>query len=201
MKLHEIVEMARIVPFNHPEFDSDAVNATIGYLKTGQVIPIEGGKFNILKHERDYGLQRASDGEVIGWVVLEPRKTLGNRVVHPIANIQILPKFRNSGAAVILIHAVRQLAGAPICADGPILNGGQALIMALTKHSKVVSVYTFDKKTGDQRPYDPNDLPDDDSRAVLIERTRDELAIRLRYPVGQIKLVCSYFEELHRDLL
>lgn len=178
------------------------MDATVSYLKkSGQVVPIESGKFNILKHNNDYGLQRASDGEVLGWIVLEPKKTIGGRSVHPIANIQILPKFRSSGAAMILIHAVRQIVNAPLCADGPILNGGQALMMSLSKRSNVVSIYTFDKRTGDTKPYDPRDLPDDNSRAVLIERTWDKLSLRLRRPGGQTKLVCSYFEDLHRDLL
>lgn len=202
MKLHEIIEMARIVPFDHPEFPDDGVAANIAnYKAVGQVIPIEGGKFNILKRIHDYALQRVSDREVLGWIILDPKTTLGKRSVYPIVNIQILPKYRKTGAAMMLVHAVRQIVNAPLCVDGPILNGGQSMLLSLAKRSSVVRISTFDKRTGEKKPYDPTDLPEDNSRAVLIEKTYDQLAIRLRHPGGQIKLICSYFEDLHKELL
>lgn len=201
MKLHEIVEMARIIPFPHPELDDDTVKRSIDAVRDGKVIPIEGSKFNILLKNRDYALQRASDGAVLGWMILEPKTKIGSTKVYPVANIQVLPKYRNSIAALMLVNGVRQIIDAPLCIDGPILLGGQSLLNALAKRPNIAKVFTIDKQTGERRPYRQVDVTDDDRRAVLIERTLDKLALRLRHPGGQTKLICSYFEEFHHDLL
>lgn len=201
MKLVHILEMATPVGM-HPEYSGSQVDQAIAWIKRNATsTPIEGSKFNILHKQGSFALERASDGEVLGWVMFDPKVQKYGQVVNPLVNIQILPQYRKTIAALMLINGVRQIADAPVYIDNPVFKNGQEFLAALAKRPSLANVKVIDKETGETKPYRPGDIKSDDSTAILIERAPIELSGKCYLPGGSVDVVYSVFEDYHHQLL
>jgi hypothetical protein len=186
----------------HPEFPPEAVENAVRWVKDGgTVTPIEGSKFHILRRDRTYALGRSSDGEILGWVIFGEKVEKFGRIVNPIINIHILPKYRGTIAALMLITGTRGSLTGPVWVDGVVFTGGVELLRGLGKRPNLLRVTTVHKKTGETAEYKPDDITLDDLTAILIEQinlpTRGEVLL----PGGGIGVVYSLFEEFHPELL
>jgi hypothetical protein len=202
MKLRQVYEMA--VPVGtHPEYTDDQVKDAVEWLLDGGTsTPIEGSKFNIVQRDDTFGLQRESDKSVLGWVILGRKRKLFGQEVRPIANIQVLPQYRNTVAVLMLLNGIRALVKEPIYVDDVVFAGGQKLISAISRRPNIGSVYTIDKRTGEKRTYRDGDLTLADDTAILIERVDTPLSGMSILPGGsQSEVIYSFFEEFHQELL
>lgn len=186
----------------HPEYDEIQVQRAIEWIKTNsKIIPIEGSKFNIVHKEGSYALQRAHDGEILGWVLFDPKIKVHGKVVNPLVNIQILPRYRKTIAALMLINGIRQIIDDPVYIDNVVFTGGQEFLNSLAKRPDITNVFAINKNTGDMTRYVPSDLKMDDSNAIILERGPIELSGKSFLPGGYINIVYSFFEEFHSEVL
>lgn len=196
-----LAEMA--VPVGtHPEFSPEDVANAIVWINDGPTVtPIEGSKFNILRKDRTYALQRASDGVILGWVMFGEAVERFGRLVNPIVNIHILPKFRGTVAALMLITGTRASLTGPVWVDGVVFRGGTELLAGLARRPHLLQVTTVDKTTGETKAYEPGDLTLNDATAIMLEQVSLPTSGVTPLPGGGVKVVYSLFEEFHAELL
>jgi len=196
MKLSQIFnEMAWATGSPHPEFSPEMIEQTKQWFltKSSATTPIEGGKFTIVQKSGSYGLVRARDQELLGWVLLDQKKRLFQQFVYPLVNIQILPRYRNTIAILVLINAIRSIADHPIYVDDPIFQDGQSLLNAISKRGGIAKVFTVDKKTGTKTPYSSTDLNLESDVGILLEQSFIKLSHRDVFPGGSREVVLELF--------
>jgi len=131
----------------HPEIPPEGIEQTKQWFSSkGSSTPIEGGKYILVRVGLDFALFRVRDNELLGWIMLKPAVSKFGTLVYPFGNIQILPKYRNTAAILILINAMRIALDHPIYVDDPIFTAGQSLLNAIAKRPNMPDVYTVDKK-------------------------------------------------------
>lgn len=199
MKLWDLFEAIPVG--KHPEFTQEQIRSAEAWLRDdSSSLPIEGGRYNILHKEGTYALERVSSGEILGWVMFDQKIQRFGREVNPLTNIQILPRYRNTTALLILINSVRELIDGPVYIDDPIFKDGQQLLSALSKRPNMPKVFTVDKNTGDVKPYSSGDLSLDDSTAVMLEKTYHGLSGSVHLPGQQINTTYILFEGMYEGI-
>jgi hypothetical protein len=205
MKLQHILdEMAYKTTTQHPEFPQEQVDGFAKWIQDGSVAhPVEGGKFKVLQKEFAFALFRARDEALLGWVLLDAEKTEYGISAYPLKNIQILPKYRNTAAIVVLINAMRLILNRPVLIDNPIFSGGQSLLKAIiARPDTMPRVKTINKRTGEVKQYTDMDLVYDDTIAVLLEQLHWKLTHCDILPGGYSRdIVLEFFSTYTTDLI
>lgn len=203
MKLQRIFnEMSWATQTAHPEISSEGIEQTKQwFLSKGSFTPIEGGKFTLVRVGLDFALFRERDHELLGWVMLKPTVSKFGTTVYPFGNIQILPKYRNTAAILILINAMRIVLDHPIYIDDPIFTAGESLLNAIAKRPDMPDVYTIDKKTGQKLPYTSTDLQMNSNIGILVEQTFWTLSHCVTLPGGKgFNVVLEFFTNIRGDI-
>lgn len=198
MKLNQVLEQAYATKGAHPEFSTQQTADAKQWLLNGGVKhSIESDKFFIVEKYNSYGIFRQRDQELIGWILLQPVQTIHGLTVHPLVNIQILPKYRNTAAILILITALRVLLKHPVYIDDPIFTGGERLLDALAKRADMPNVKVLDKNTGNIRDYKQGELTVGSTDAILIEKFNISYEHTDSFPGGSRVITLALCESYH----
>lgn len=203
MKLKQVfTEMSWATQTAHPEISPEGLEQTKQWFSSnGSFTPIEGGKYTFVRVGLDFALFRERDRELLGWVMLKPAIRKFGTTVYPFGNIQILPKYRNTAATLILINAMRIVLDHPIYVDDPIFTAGQSLLNAIAKRPDMPDVYAIDKKTGEKTPYASTDLQANSDIGILLEQTFWTLSHNVTLPGGDdIHVILEFFTDLRSDI-
>lgn len=197
MKLREMA----VAVGRHPEYSTPEVNAAVDWLKNAsEVTQLEGNKFTLLRKGNSFALKRNRDQQILGWVLIDPLTKLFGRMFYPLVNIQVLPEYRNSIVAFLLIHGIREVLDYPVIVDNPVFLGGQRLLDAMAKRESLPNVLLLDKKTGDVMPYTSGSLSAEDKYAVVLEHTLAGLNWASEIPGGtKVQVNIVLFESMTSD--
>lgn len=200
MKLCDVFE--NMLSGKHPEYDNDEVAAAATWFRDGNhdIIPIENHKFVLVRKANSVGLFRKRDGALLGWVLFEnPVSQYGLRF-YPLVNIQILPPYRNTLAAWLLINGVRGVLDLPVVIDNTLFSGGQQLLIAMSKRASMPNVSVIDKTTGTVHPFDVSKLKIDPNTAFLLEHGIGFIMVECAYPGGFILHAPDWLSGLTEDI-
>jgi hypothetical protein len=203
MRLGKLLEMvAYATQSPHPEYSEDEVNGARGWLLDGgHHYEIEGGKFFVVQKETCIGLFRSGDTNVIGWLTLKLGVEVFGVSVYPLGNIQILPKYRNTVAVLMLINAARSLLDRPVYVDDPVFQGGERLLWALAKRPGLPNITVIDKDTGERTAYVSGSLESGANIGLLLECDRSLIEWCDKYPGGERIISLVLFQDFHEELM
>ena len=105
---------------------------------------------------------------IIANLNLSPVKIAGKQYLH-VDGIFVREEFRKKQALYWLLYSVKEVLTLPLVADGAIFSDGQALILAIKKHS-MFNAKRLDKNTGEKFPL--TDLIHDYDSCYIFESTK-----------------------------
>lgn len=200
MKLCDVFE--NMLSGKHPEYGDADVVAAAAWFRDGNydVVPIENRKFELLRKANSFGLFRKRDDALLGWVLFEKPVSQYGIKFYPLVNIQILPPYRNTLAAWLLINGVRGVLDLPVVIDNTIFAGGQQLLIAMAKRASMPSVSVIDKTTGAIHPFDVSKLKIDTNTAFMLEHGTGFIVVECAYPGGFILHAPDWLSGLTTDI-
>lgn len=186
---------------NHPEFSASEVSAAEEWLRTGgSPVKIENDKFELIRKANSFGLFRARDGALLGWVLLDAPTNMYGIDCYPLVNIQVLPQYRKSMAAWLLINGVRGVLDLPVVIDNTLFAGGQQLLKSLAKRASMPSVSVLDKVTGNLRPFVNTDVEINANTAFVLESGSMFIVAECAYPGGVVRISPDWLNGLTLDI-
>jgi hypothetical protein len=199
MKLQDIFE--NMLSGDHPEFTPMEVSAAGEWFRDGGTsVQLENHKFELIRKGNSFGLFRVRDGALLGWVLFDKSANKYGFACYPLVNIQILPDYRKSMAAWLLINGVRGALDLPVVVDNTVFTGGQQLLVAMAKRASMPKVSVLDKTTGDVKPFVDADIKINPNTAFVLESGHKFVVVECAYPGGAIHHPPDWLNGLTDDI-
>lgn len=199
MKTSDIFE--NLLAGKHPEFSPADVKTASDWLSVNHTTtPIENGKFELRRRDNTFGLFRTRDSQMLGWVILDTPTDVCGQEYYPLTNIQILPTYRKTMAAWLLINGVRGMLNLPVIIDNVLFADGQQLLTAMAKRAAMPSVSVLHKDTGQKAPFDPSHLVMDQTTAIVLESGAEFIVVECAYPGGSVTHYPDWLAGMTEDI-
>jgi hypothetical protein len=165
MRLREIVLAKKMeLPASdhrHAYYSTIATQAEV-------ISTFEGSRYQLLRHENTYLLQRLADRRVLGWCDLLPA-TVASHPVYTLSLLYLLPEVRKTFGAGLFIYALKEVLDRPVVLStdemgGVLFADGLTLVQRFAREWSKFKVSLLDLSTGETA-----DLPDDLS---LLQRVK-----------------------------